>query len=892
MIADKVKFILVKHGKQLLCINVFLFSCLFAKGTSQDSIGQVLTNYFQELGKTPQEKLYLHLDKSYYGAGENIWFKGYLLNAITHRDNSPSNYIYLELVDRGDSVLYRYKYKRDTIVGFRGVFPLPATLPAGDYYLRGYSSWMRNWDPDFFYYRNIKVGNSIANDILSEVVERPNASENGTLKVRFYQGGGDPYDETKIVYTIRSGDQTFEGQGVTDDNGVLEIANRDFSGDLVRVNVQFDSESMEYKTSFYFDNISKDEYSVSFFPEGGDLLSSVFQQVAFKVQAATGFSLPVSGVLLNNVGDTVLTFTTEHDGMGVFSFTPELGVSYTAETRSDKGIVKRFTLPEVREGIGLSMRYRDGSIFYEVQSSPSIVWPDSLYLVAHSRGDLRFFIPLSQDKAAGKVNAEIMPDGVSHFLLVSRQGVPISERLLFIRHPEAIQMQVETDRQIYSRRDPVKMRISLADISGTPMGGTFSLSVTDNRVVGLDSTVGHIVASLLLTSDLKGYIENPNYYFGDPEDLLIQHRADLVMLTHGWSRFKIDSLMQPLQFDGQHYLEVGQTVSGEVQNGFGKGVEGATVTVYSPECFTMCTTDQDGRFTAEGIQFSDSVSQIIVQAQNARGKSNVIVEVEEETFPDAFNTMPYSDAIPKVMDNYLSYVRDQYYVEGGMQVYRLKEVVVKGVQEKQKDVYRSMADVTIDRENMPTYAMGYSVFDYVRTLNGITMRFKDGKSYLSIRGSEGEPLTLIDEVPYMSNEALKQLHMRDVASVSLIKGAQAAFFGTRGGNGVICVTRIDGTTQPILDLPAPGVASINRLGYHMVKDFYAPTYETPEKKQAATADRRTTVYWNPALQIDSTGVVQTEFYMPDDPGSCRITIEGVTQEGYPIHYSEDINKVK
>ena len=66
MIADKVKFILVKHGKQLLCINVFLFSCLFAVGASQDSIEQVLTNYFQELGKTPQEKLSLHLDKSVF----------------------------------------------------------------------------------------------------------------------------------------------------------------------------------------------------------------------------------------------------------------------------------------------------------------------------------------------------------------------------------------------------------------------------------------------------------------------------------------------------------------------------------------------------------------------------------------------------------------------------------------------------------------------------------------------------------------------------------------------------------------------------------------------------------------------------------------------------------
>ena len=156
------------------------------------------------------------------------------------------------------------------------------------------------------------------------------------------------------------------------------------------------------------------------------------------------------------------------------------------------------------------MKYRDGSIFYQVQKSPSVEWTDSLYLVAHSRGDLRFFVPLSQDKADGKINADIIPDGISQFLLMSSTGVPISERLLFIRHPEAIHMQVETDRPTYARRDPVKMRISVADIGGNPMGGTFSMSVTDNRVVGLDSAVGHIVSSLLLTSDLKGYIENPN----------------------------------------------------------------------------------------------------------------------------------------------------------------------------------------------------------------------------------------------------------------------------------------------------------------------------------------------------------------------------------------------
>ena len=93
------------------------FRLLFGFGPGPD-FGSSVINYFQTIGKTPQEKLYLHLDKPYYGAGEEIWFRGYLLNAITHMDNSPSNYIYVELTDRGDSVLQRFKFRRDSL-GFR-----------------------------------------------------------------------------------------------------------------------------------------------------------------------------------------------------------------------------------------------------------------------------------------------------------------------------------------------------------------------------------------------------------------------------------------------------------------------------------------------------------------------------------------------------------------------------------------------------------------------------------------------------------------------------------------------------------------------------------------------------------------------------------------------------
>ena len=85
--------------------------------------------------KVPQEKLYLHLDKPFYGAGEKIWFKGYLVNSVTHQDNTQSNFIITELVNRSDSIVERKKIRRDSL-GFHNAFTLPPTLPAGDYYLR------------------------------------------------------------------------------------------------------------------------------------------------------------------------------------------------------------------------------------------------------------------------------------------------------------------------------------------------------------------------------------------------------------------------------------------------------------------------------------------------------------------------------------------------------------------------------------------------------------------------------------------------------------------------------------------------------------------------------------------------------------------------------------
>ena len=180
-------------------ITVLLGVLLYFSSLSAQTMQDTIIANFSLMERIPKEKLYLHLDKPFYGAGEKIWFKGYLVNATTHQDNSQSNFIITELINRSDSIVERKKIRRDSL-GFHNAFTLPATLPAGDYYLRGYTNWMLNDDPDFFYSRNIKIGNSIDNTIVSSIEYQQEDESHYTAKVRFTSNTQEAFGNTAIRY--------------------------------------------------------------------------------------------------------------------------------------------------------------------------------------------------------------------------------------------------------------------------------------------------------------------------------------------------------------------------------------------------------------------------------------------------------------------------------------------------------------------------------------------------------------------------------------------------------------------------------------------------------------------------------------------------------------------
>lgn len=772
----------------MLAISLTFFLLVFLSFSMKTTLltEDHVVQFFKTLETAQQEKIHLHLDKPYYAAGDSIWFKGYLVSATTHFPNMPDNFIYVELINQQDTIVFRSKIKR-TDETFKGSIPLPANFRPGQYILRSYTNWMRNAGEDFFYFRKLQIGNSIEKDTLSLSKNKEAAKKNTTT--------------------------------------------------------------------------ASPDFSLTFFPEGGNLLPDIYQQVAFKCQQADGYSKEITGVILSAEGDTVTTFNTEHDGMGSVSIYPEAGKTLIAKV---DGADRVFNLPAPQnEGLSISMVQAKEELHYLIKSSPGYVWTDSLFLIAHTRGFPVLLAPLTKENASGTIKLSTFAAGITHFLLVNQDGKPISQRLLFVYPSHLPSCQFTCDKSSYSKREKVTMQLELENPSAN---GNFSLSITDNKTVKPDSLANNIVSNLLLTSDLKGYIDSPGYYFRVKDKKRLRD-LDLLMLTHGWSRFPIENLQKEPEITPQYFLEKGQFVSGRIENFIGKAAKEAKIIAIAPqhEIINEATTNEKGEFLVDGIDYQDSTV-FVIQARTKKGLAFVSIDPDEETTPERKIKIPYKD-IPDIQinDNYLFNTREKYYYEGDTKVYNLDEVVIEGKtsEKKQEEARRAWAD--------HSYSPQMLKMSLLRTGEDLL-----NNAYPN-RDKDIAPLVVVDKMCYWEdNYILGSLDVKDIETFDLYKDQGRSEFGSPGkpGPAIVITLRPGAMRRKTL-----GVAWLKTLGYTKGGEFYHPVYDTPEKQSSNIPDLRTTIYWNPNLVVDSTGKATVEFFTSDSPATYNAELEGINEKG-------------
>lgn len=704
----------------LVCVAV-LDSHIY--GQTNSFIDEIYQTFTANMASMPQEKSYLHIDKPYYLTGDTIWLKGYLVDAVTHKEEAMSRFFYVELINRKNQLCQRKKIRKDEVEGFRGYIALDEKMDEGEYYLRAYTNYMRNAGDEYFFSRNISIYSSQVPLCVTTIRYLTDERNRQWGIVCFRRPNGTPFVGEKVTYLVRAKEKKnpiYEGK--TDAQGELKIELPTVTDRLLSVDVTLYETGLKHKKTFYVP--ASHDYHVGFYPEGGDLIEGVMQKIAFKTESPNGTSISVEGIVVDEKNDTVTSFRTDYNGIGSFVLKSQEGKRYRAITTNLQQLEKTFDLPvPQKDKVALALRTgNNGLLYYQILASSDV--PEQSYiLMAHIRGKIELLQELPMGNRQGTLQIQSLPGGIAHFVLLDKQRMPLSERLIFIPQADP-KWQITPDKDKYARRSPVRLNLQLTDPDGNPLQGDFSVSITDNYAVNQDSLSGDIRSVLLLTSDLKGNVETPGYYLGTPNRQR-RIRLDNLMLTHGWSRFQVKKLLQKdFTPELDHYLEIGQALSGTVHTGTGKPLANVTVGISIPTMryFKFCQTDAQGRFLVDKLAFFDGTS--VVASVNKKNKLLYpSIELDPDLFPKPVNYHPYHAPVVQVSKEFMDSVQSGFVIEDGVRVYRLPDIEINA----KRTAMASFISRTMDEEELEQKD-ARSALDLLLQYPGVY--YVEGRAYL------------------------------------------------------------------------------------------------------------------------------------------------------------------
>jgi hypothetical protein len=644
---------------------------------------------------------------------------------------------------------------------------------------------------------------------------------------------------------------------------------------------------------------------IRFLPEGGSLVAGIRSKVAFKAIGINGQGINVKGKIVDDKNNQITDFESIHLGMGYFYLKPEVGRNYQAQPTYADGTQIIVDLP-VPDAKGIALAVNNDNLSH---AAVRIIANNAYYkenknkdytLIIYS-GGIATSIVRTLDSAS--VSLEILkrhlPSGIATITLFSPVGEPLCERLLFVQNYDQLKLSAVSDKAVYAKREKVNIKLSALTRAGDPATGHFSVSVTDENKVPVDeNNESTILNNLLLTSDLKGYVEQPNYYFADTITK-VRKNLDILMLTQGYRRLEwkqvVDSSYVPITLQSEKGLEI----SGMIKSLSGRTITNGKVALLPTTGGPMLNgiSDDKGIFHFSNLIFSDT-THFVLSAVNAQGKNSTKISWiadKPEPVPSA-NWMQKTQTVPDTaMAAYLENTkkeRNEVLNYGRGKRIMLKEVKIR--EKKADDQYKTQslagpgnADQVMHADEIEQIG-GQLATSLDGRLHGITLvRASNGSAvpYLTINLHSGIGMNapapmqvIVDGAEEVSPYDINQIPSTNIETIEVLRYASASIYGMNGGGGVLIITTKQGGGINSKDVAPIGVLPITPKGFYKAREFYSPKYDHTDlagKQQ----DFRSTIYWNPELKTDKNGNASVNYFNADGKGTYRIVIEGIDDKG-------------
>ncbi|MDB5251785.1 MAG: hypothetical protein JWP27_954, partial [Flaviaesturariibacter sp.] len=629
-----------------------------------------------------------------------------------------------------------------------------------------------------------------------------------------------------------------------------------------------------------------------FFPEGGGLVNDLESIVAFKATAGDFLPVAVTGIVRDDTGREITTFSSVHDGMGQFLLMPQAGRTYTAEWKDAAGGHKTVLPAASRSGAVIQARQDAHNVTYVLQRSEDA--PGELkrvHLVAQMQQQVvyRASIRMQSTIISGNINTDSLTTGILQLTLFDSTWKPVAERIVFVNKDDyKFSAAINPYAKNLGKRAKNIVEIEVPEA----VRSNLSVSITDGQLATGDES---IYTRFLLTTDLRGAIYRPGYYFSDNSDSVRQH-LDLLLLTNGWRRYNWEALaagkLPTPKYPKDSYLTIQGKVYGAAPSELAANPQVNLIlqTRDSARRILFAPVSKTGEFITEPLLFFDTATVYYSFNKSDRLNRNGTV-----TFASAMPVPPVAGvnaaeiartaaAIPvSTRSAFFAQKRDEVTPEFNKRVRTLTEVVVQSkVRSREQELEKKYVTGLFQSGNSHSFnliddpfALGsYNIFTYLQgKVAGLEISGAGNDYTLSRRGST--PALYVDEMP----AEMDYVSTISVSDVAYIKVIDPPFMGSAGGGagGAISIyTRKGGDSGRS---NGKGLEKGQIIGYAPIKDFYSPDYSHASPNDDIE-DVRSTLLWNPYLLMDKTNRrVKLEFYNNDLSTSYRVVLEGVNENG-------------
>ncbi|GHV12139.1 hypothetical protein FACS1894162_8070 [Bacteroidia bacterium] len=495
------------------------------------------------------------------------------------------------------------------------------------------------------------------------------------------------------------------------------------------------------------------------------------------------------------------------------------------------------------------------------------------YLLIHRQGVPTYLEEWDFSKASKEWAKSEFSSGVSHLMLLDETFQTLSERSIFVNNKDGITAGITPNKSLYKPREKVVLEIQLSDMPADTIPASFAISVTDDYDIKLDTTT-NIRSEFLLSSELKGQIENPIRYVQNDDEQTVR-AADSLMLTRKSRDYHVREAMQGKMQQPKIGTENYQSFTGVLKGRNGKPLKDTKIKMSNLDYgfSEVVLSDEKGRYVFENFEFPDSSAYFFLSYTNKK-TTDVNIVPDPIRYPAVTIPWNYGEKQPAndtTLSHYISKADQKYLNEYGMREVDLYEITVKGNAREKKpkridNGIFGLPDRSISMDNIKEFPPA-TFEELFSRIPGIAII--EEKNQVMLRG---QSLGLwVNGVLFRGgyNELGSTLNINDIAQVDVY----IEMGHPRRG---IALTTWPPGSEP--DGVMGNTLRMLPLGYQKPMEFNSPQYDTQEKIDNVPLDLRSTIYWKPNVTADSNGRATIEFYAADAPTTYSVVIEGIGQK--------------